>query len=111
MKLRHAAVLALVGWYLMIAPRDPPQPALCPYFNLAAPLSQWTGKGWFDNKVDCEGARSLFLRAVLQDCWTARGPNRANGTSSLWSETYLNLSSAYKCVPSDDSYKKLGEPK
>jgi hypothetical protein len=36
MRLRHAAALALMGWYLMIPPPGPHGP------NVAVPLSQWS---------------------------------------------------------------------
>jgi hypothetical protein len=37
MKLRHAAALALMGWYLLI----PPTSRDYPMGNVDAPLSQW----------------------------------------------------------------------
>lgn len=50
---RHAAALALVGWYLMVpypdAPGKPP--------NFHAPLSQWNQMGAFDSAVACDKER------------------------------------------------------
>ena len=57
MKVRHAAALALVGWFLMV----PPQ--VCPknVFNqvpcgrdLNAPLNKWLSRGYFDSADDCD---------------------------------------------------------
>jgi hypothetical protein len=48
MKPRHAAVLALVGWYLLIPPvtKNTAHPD--------APLSKWQKFGTFDSVKDCE---------------------------------------------------------
>jgi hypothetical protein len=59
MKPRHAAALAIVGWYLM-AP--PPQ-------DLHAPISKWVMKGSYDTADACFADRALIggnadLRAI-----------------------------------------------
>jgi hypothetical protein len=54
MNLRHAAALALVGWYLMTPP---------PLFHskvdvdLDAPLSKWTVYSAFDSAQECEAEK------------------------------------------------------
>ncbi len=55
MKPRHATTLALLGWYLMIAPH--PGGILKP-FDFNAPLSKWGQSGNYDSKADCENART-----------------------------------------------------
>jgi hypothetical protein len=56
MKFRHAAALALVGWYLMIAPILPrvvyAYQAI--HADTAAPLSRWTILGTFPTQKECE---------------------------------------------------------
>jgi hypothetical protein len=52
MKPRHAAALALVGWYLMLAPWEGNRIA-----NTDAPLSEWTINYSFDSAADCEAMR------------------------------------------------------
>ncbi len=52
MNLRHAAALALVGWYLL---RPPGPNNGAP--DLSAPLSQWTNSGSFYNVEECERMR------------------------------------------------------
>lgn len=48
MRFRHAASLALVGWYLMLPPvKDTPQAAR------QAPLREWTIIGSFDTATQC----------------------------------------------------------
>jgi hypothetical protein len=48
---RHAAALALVGWYLMMPP--PGRNAL---FDSSVPLAKWKILGSFDKAEDCETA-------------------------------------------------------
>jgi hypothetical protein len=48
MNIRHAAALALVGWYLLISPADKPD----------APLSQWHVFKSFDKAAECESERT-----------------------------------------------------
>ncbi len=47
MKPSHAAALALVGWYLMVPPRDGI------VLNAIAPLRQWQIAGSYDSAVEC----------------------------------------------------------
>jgi hypothetical protein len=51
MKSRHAAALALVGWYLMVTPLSKHGPN-----GKTAPLSQWEHPYTFDSRHDCETA-------------------------------------------------------
>jgi hypothetical protein len=52
-KPRHAAALALVGWYLMVAPRDPDY-----LFMTSAPLTKWAITKSFDTAEECEKERT-----------------------------------------------------
>jgi hypothetical protein len=56
MKLRHAAALALVGWYLMLPPisRDG-------VVHAEARLTNWLNIGAYDSANDCEAARLRVL--------------------------------------------------
>jgi len=56
MKLRHAAALGLVGWYLMIPPRLGNAPN---QFDDHAPLSRWFALRSHDAAHECEGAKFL----------------------------------------------------
>ena len=55
MKPRHAAALALVGWYLMLPPINS-WPGT-PWIDRNAPLSKWTMQAAFNSAHDCETAR------------------------------------------------------
>ena len=48
MNLRHAAALALVGWYLMVPPLS----------NPSAPLSKWNLYRSYDTARECEVAKA-----------------------------------------------------
>jgi hypothetical protein len=50
MKPRHAAALALVGWYLMV----PPIISHAPKPDLSAPKSKWSAYGPFSSQGECE---------------------------------------------------------
>ena len=55
MNLRHAAALALVGWYLMTPPLYKEGA------NWNAPLSDWSISKSFDSAADCEQARQQLV--------------------------------------------------
>ena len=66
MTLRHAAALAVIGWYLMMPP---------PYWSKTnprnAPLRQWTVFGRYDTAQECSDERTKIIRvqsmALLSD--------------------------------------------
>ena len=66
MTLRHAAALAVIGWYLMMPP---------PYWSKTnprnAPLRQWTVFGRYDRAQECSDERTKMIRvqsmALLSD--------------------------------------------
>jgi hypothetical protein len=61
MKPRHAAALALVGWYLVVPP---------PYSQGAhslPPLSKWSIYKWFESADLCNFFRADGATGVLQD--------------------------------------------
>ncbi|MGH7781791.1 MAG: hypothetical protein ACREQR_18395 [Candidatus Binataceae bacterium] len=58
MKLRHAAALSLVVWYLMAPP--PTRLAAGRDAQNTAPLKLWSTQGTFDSKPDCEKALAEY---------------------------------------------------
>jgi len=87
---RHAAALALVGWYLM----EPPFGKYGP--NEMAPLSQWAHPYTFDSARDCESALA------------AAHVGEASGMAAIEVEYGLQdtkmplLTIDWKCVATDD---------
>jgi hypothetical protein len=77
MTLRHAAALALVGWYLMV-----PFAGKGPYFG------GWTIRATFENQGECEAAAAK-LRAdgygsSAVDQYDPRDPNGTDKASQTW---------------------------
>ncbi len=61
MKLRHAAALALVGWYLFlpVPSQDDPDNK----FDLNAPLAVWyQAHDQYSTRIECESFRDALLR-------------------------------------------------
>ena len=83
MKLRHAAALALVGWYLMTPP------FVNNRADLNTPLSRWTILGSFDSAEKCEEDRRPLQGAG--SAWHEPDPNHA-----------AKALTAILCVSSDD---------
>jgi hypothetical protein len=64
MKPRHAAALALVGWYLLVPP------SAFRVSDLASglePLSQWLQIGSFDSANACEQGRRMMIDRFMAD--------------------------------------------
>ncbi len=58
---RHAAALALVGWYLMVPPAIPGTNEV----NQSAPLSQWKIGRIFPRNQGCEAAKERLHQQAL----------------------------------------------
>ena len=83
MKLRYAAALSLVGWYLMLLPKDDPTYGVFPV--------PWSAtQGSFDAAKDCEAVRA---KAVVPP----DAPPRPQS-----SPTVAQAAKAYFCVATDD---------
>ncbi len=59
MNLRHAAALALIGWYLMMPDLDASNNVLT---NL--PLSKWSVKEGYDSGVECNDGKLGYYNLV-----------------------------------------------
>jgi hypothetical protein len=57
MNLRHAAALALVGWYLMVPPMD----VTTHKMNPDAPLHEWNTFDSYDHAAQCRSGRAEIL--------------------------------------------------
>ena len=72
---RHAAALALVGWYLMVPPFKPnsmPQPSFtlpsleARVLNIDAPLSKWEIYVASDSADECEADKTETVKLLNQ---------------------------------------------
>jgi len=111
MNLRHAAALAIVGWYLMVPPttssenweRVTPRP----------PLGQWTTRDAYDSADACRKAqKDLSTKSADETSedyrrWLA-GRTSSNQLLDEWSSQYSLLSAIRlanqeaQCIATDD---------
>ena len=97
MKPRHAAALALVGWYFMIPPaRTGPKGIV--NMHAEAPLARWQIVGRFDSTKDCT-QYSDQLRTMQRE---SENPN-ASAIEKRNEEATMNLVLAKaRCIATDD---------
>jgi hypothetical protein len=72
MNLRHAAALALVGWYLMMPPLKPDGLP-----DKSMPLAQWDTMKSYDSASDCEKFRASG-EFRTGSCWFDSDPKTGN---------------------------------
>ena len=113
MNLRHAAVLALVGWYLIVPPPHSDKSRCGRYADPCAPLSQWyfynESSRWdwkapvdrphalkFDSEERCEAKRNEKYTS-----WVA-----AKHPPPFWHEGAINAATEFashaQCIATDD---------
>jgi hypothetical protein len=63
MKPRHAAALALVGWYLLLPPINLDSKAV---LDIDAPFSKWEIYKAFDSAADCEASEAFLMEKSHQ---------------------------------------------
>jgi hypothetical protein len=96
MKPRHAAALALVGWYLMSPLVDHKAEKLL----YEAPLTYWEHEGSFDTAAECERKLRDNMRVMsnlTMSNLTMKSTDRSPGYN-----LGLNSALAAKCIASDD---------
>jgi hypothetical protein len=87
MKLRHAAALTLVGWYLMVPPG-----ASDGRLDLQAPISRWEIESSYDTADDCQGVIDGMVRLY---------PTlKEEGVGLTKAQALLTLNG--KCIATDD---------
>lgn len=105
-KLRHAAALALVGWYLMTPPLiiPPPSPHPRPYqVDDHAPISRWDISQSFDHAEDCEKARKKLAKDAADPNYQIVVPANMDKFSVIGSRIAIqNRLMSATCIGSDD---------
>jgi hypothetical protein len=76
MSLRHAAALALVGWYLIVPPFHVEGER--PVIDSNVPTSNWTILNWFGTFFDCEKERERFPELAIFEALTFPSTAEAN---------------------------------
>jgi hypothetical protein len=89
MNLRHAAALALVGWYLMTPPPKGRE------IDSTAPLSKWEAGAAFNSPDECNKARGELLEKVNRKI---ADPNMPEDERHF----YLGKSGFAQCISTDD---------
>jgi len=99
MNLRHAAALALVGWYLMFPPVDNHN-----HVELSAPMVKWQSLMTFDSAGNCENARSGVVNRPLSsdEMETFTEDSLASGHVPLSDAEVRTRISAMLCISSND---------
>ncbi|MGO9266812.1 MAG: hypothetical protein ACLQBA_18355 [Candidatus Binataceae bacterium] len=92
MTFRHAAALALVGWYLMIPPIGNDLQDFKK--NLKTPLSTWIQDSAYDSAKDCEAAKDSLLEKRMSKNESRFDPDSA--------ARFALATAVGKCVSSDD---------
>jgi hypothetical protein len=72
MKTRHAAALALVGWYLMVPPQLVSPGHETANVDAAVPLNKWTVWQAFDTAIECESQLETLKEGALQRTQTGQ---------------------------------------
>lgn len=94
MNLRHAAALALVGWYLMVPPAIPNSHEV----NKSAPVSQWTIRRTFPLDAGCENAKYHLRTQAL----AAQANKDATGRRGRMDPDLFCILCNAACVSTDD---------
>jgi hypothetical protein len=91
--LRHAAALALVGWYLMVPPGER---CLEPSEQ---PLSKWSTFESFDTAAECRAFQAITIKTTKNlDCSSAR-----KATRKEWVKNQMRWAAMFgECIASDD---------
>jgi len=101
MKLRHAAALALVGWFFVLPPtrfQRLPSGKTAVHMNPKAPLSRWQILGRFDSTEECY-EYSNELRKVQHET----DPPSISAVEEQDEETTMNVYLAKsQCIVTDD---------
>lgn len=94
MNSRHAAALALVGWYLMSAPE------VGSGFNPTLPLAMWKDDGSFDTAKACMDKRAEIVQRLQKDIVIYDNP--APDGYNKAPDQYSAIAKLVRCIASDD---------
>ena len=102
MNIRHAAVLALVGWFLIHAPEVSDSPLR---FDIDAHLAKWTVLASFDSEEKCNTALDeRFLKRIGFDPQTPtrKLSSQEEGIRRVLLKYARQETEAERCIKADD---------
>ena len=94
---RHAAALALVGWYLMVPPIRTPKDDK-PYLDEHAEYGSWKTLHTFETQDQCEVVRNRTKKDARRGELTVFSDNFPVRDSALWLAQEADL----ECIATDD---------
>ena len=102
MKSRHAAVLALVGWYLMVPPWESCNGALSGGPCNRPPLVKWRIAQPYDSLSKCEEVKAEWLEKGKMYLAESEVRNRSRTSRMRLDEADATKDMLATCVASDD---------
>jgi hypothetical protein len=95
-KPRHAAALALVGWYPMIPPSTGSE------INIKAPIREWQQAGAYDTAAECEQDKNVAANAFLKGSKENENSRKENSIDPKVAYFNAMLYASGICVETDD---------
>lgn len=102
MNLRHAAALALVGWYLMTPPVESCTGAFSGGACHQVPLEKWQIVGTYDSSSGCEKAKSLWIEKGQMYLADIEASSRSRTTRMSLNEASATTDMAATCITRAD---------
>jgi len=102
MNLRHAAALALVGWYLMVPPIESCNGAFSGHACDQPPLAEWRTVGTYDSLSACGNSKALWIEKGKMYLGEMEASSRSPTTRMPSYEASATIDLAATCVSSDD---------
>jgi hypothetical protein len=96
MKPRHAAALALVGWYLMTPPPEINPVTHLRRLALSAPFGYWQDEGSFDSAKECNAALESNIKWHMQVAAKIYNEHRSDQQESTLDEQMDQVSNSPK---------------
>jgi len=102
MKLRHAAVLALVGWYLMMPPIESCLGAFSGGSCEQTPLAKWQIRVTRDSLEECEKSKAVWIEKGRMYLGESDARSRTRGLRMAPNEADFLADTEAICVATDD---------
>jgi hypothetical protein len=106
-KLRHAAAIALVGWYLLEPPLNHlSRIEIAGKCNRDAPLLEWKQAGAFERISDCQAQQKKEPDDIKKIVNAIDDASSATKNDKAWEVEEILCASLARCIATDDSRLK-----
>ena len=102
MKFRHAAALALVGWYLITPPMESCIGAFSGGSCEQTPLSKWQIRATPDSLAECEKIKAVWMEKGRMYLGESDARSRTRGSRIAPNEADYMADVEATCVATDD---------